>query len=72
MLDLKVCFLVSSANLAFLLNIFFFALTAAANEGAIAALTDTVGQYFMNLGKTMRVYLDKYGKTFSPEVWGRF
>ncbi|KAJ3056786.1 Transcriptional activator spt7 [Rhizophlyctis rosea] len=39
----------------------------AGNESAIAALTDTVGQYFMNLGKTMRVYLDKFGKTFSPE-----
>ncbi|KAJ3046126.1 Transcriptional activator spt7 [Rhizophlyctis rosea] len=40
----------------------------AGNAIAIATLTDAAEQYFLNIGRTMRVYLDKFGKAFTPET----
>ncbi|KAI8908251.1 hypothetical protein DFJ77DRAFT_474363 [Powellomyces hirtus] len=38
-----------------------------ASESALATLTDTFTDYFLNLGKTMRAFSDKFSKTMSAE-----
>ncbi|KAJ3299782.1 Transcriptional activator spt7 [Borealophlyctis nickersoniae] len=39
----------------------------AATDSGLSTLADVAAQYFMNLGKTLRAYLDKYGRTLSAE-----
>ncbi|KND01485.1 uncharacterized protein SPPG_03286 [Spizellomyces punctatus DAOM BR117] len=38
-----------------------------ASESALCTLTDTFLDYFHNIGKTLRLYMDKFSKTMSPE-----
>ncbi|TPX67737.1 hypothetical protein SpCBS45565_g03643 [Spizellomyces sp. 'palustris'] len=38
-----------------------------ASESALCTLTDTFLDYFHNLGKTLRLYMDKFSRTMSPE-----
>lgn len=43
-------------------------LSIATSHTALIILTEVAQDYFLNLGKTLRTYMDDYGKKMAPEV----